>query len=96
MTTWNNTAPLWHAILVGIRYILLWLPGLELANLIPDCSTAVGKILGFFCVCFLPYPTHRISGPDAWKIPLGRCPDVPCHMQELWWLDGSPILPRRW
>jgi hypothetical protein len=52
MTTWNNTAPLWHAILVGIRYILLWLPGLELANLIPDCSTAVGKILGFFRVCF--------------------------------------------
>lgn len=48
---WCDIEPPWHAIFVGICCILLWLPGLELANLVPDCPIAVGEILGCFGVC---------------------------------------------
>ena len=49
---WYDVAPPWHAIFVDIRYILFWVPGLELADIVPDCPVAVGKIFGCFSVCF--------------------------------------------
>lgn len=85
---WNTRGHLLYSTLAtwsGVGQPRIWLSGSLWENI-------------WLFPCMFPTTSHTENerGPNAWKIPLGRRAHVPCGVQELWWPNGSPILPRRW